>query len=67
MAKTVLIPEDSIIAMLKALPQDTLMDIFSKILIEGDASPLTEEEETSYKKALKEYEKGEVISWEDLK
>ena len=67
MAKTVLIPEDSIIEMLKALPQDTLMDIFSKILIEGDASPLTEEEETSYKKALKEYEKGEVISWENLK
>jgi len=67
MAKTVLIPEDSIIEMLKALPQDTLMDIFSKILIEGDASPLTEEEEASYKKALKEYEKGEVISWENLK
>ena len=67
MAKTVLIPENSIIEMLKALPQDTLMDIFSKILIEGDASPLTEEEETSYKKVLKEYEKGEVINWEDLK
>ena len=67
MAKTILIPEDSIIGMLKALPEDALMDIFSKILIKGDTSPLTDEEKASYKKALKEYEKGEVISWEDLK
>jgi hypothetical protein len=67
MAKTILVPESSIIGMLKALPRDTLMDIFSKILIEGDASPLTDEEKASYKKALKEYEKDEVISWEDLK
>ncbi len=67
MAKTISIPENSIIEMLRALPEETLTDIFSKILIQGDASPLTDEEKTSYKKALKEYEKGEVISWEDLK
>jgi len=67
MAKTILIPENSIIDMLKALPQDTLVDIFSKTLVQSDISPLTAEEEASYKKALKEYEKGEVISWEDLK
>ena len=67
MAKTILIPENSIIEMLKALPEDALMDIFSKILVQSDVSPLTDEEEASYKKALKEYEKGEVISWENLK
>jgi len=67
MAKTVLISEDSIIAMLKELPENTLMDIFSKMLIQSDTSPLTDEEETSYKEALKEHEKGEIISWEDLK
>ena len=67
MAKTILIPEKSIIDMLKALPQDTLVDIFSKTLVQSDISPLTAEEEASYKKALKEYEKGDVISWEDLK
>ena len=67
MAKTILIPENSIIEMLRALPEETLTDIFSKILIQSDASPLTDEEKTSYKKALKEYEKGEVSSWEDLK
>ncbi len=67
MAKTILIPENSIIEMLKALPQDTLVDIFSKTLVQSDVSPLTAEEKASYKKALKEYEEGEVTSWKDLK
>ncbi len=67
MAKTVSISEDSIIAMLKGLPENTLMDIFSKMLIQSDTSPLTDEEETSYKEALEEHEKGEIINWEDLK
>lgn len=67
MAKTVSISEDSIISMLKGLPENILMDIFSKMLIQNDTSPLTNEEETSYKEALKEHEKGEIINWEDLK
>ena len=67
MAKTVSISEDSIIAMLKGLPENTLMDIFSKTLIESDTAPLTVEEETSYKDALREHEKGGTISWEELK
>ena len=67
MARTVLISEDSIIAMLKGLPEDTLMDVFSKMLVQGDNSPLTDDENVCYKRALKKYEKGEVISWEDLK
>ncbi|MGA2669887.1 MAG: hypothetical protein ABSF21_00465 [Dehalococcoidia bacterium] len=67
MAKIVSISEDSIIAMLKGLPENTLMDIFSKMLIRSDTSPLTDEEDTSYREALKEHEKGEIINWEDLK
>ena len=67
MAKTVSISEDSIIAMLKGLPENTLMDIFLKMLIQSDTSPLTDEEEISYKEALKEHKKGEIINWEDLK
>ena len=67
MTKTVSISEDSIIAMLKGLPENTLVDIFSKMLIQSDPTPLTAEEETSYKEALEEHEKGETISWEDLK
>ena len=67
MAKTVSISEDSIIAMLKGLPENTLMDILSKMLIQSDTTPLTVEEETSYKEALEEHEKGEKINCEDLR
>ena len=67
MAKTIPIPENSIIEILKALPEDTLIDILSKVLIHSEASPLTDEERASYEKAMKEYEKGEVVTWEDLK
>ncbi|MFO7996986.1 MAG: hypothetical protein R6U93_07640 [Dehalococcoidia bacterium] len=67
MTKTVSISEDSIIAMLKGLPEDTLMDIFSKMLVESDTSPLTDEENASYQRAMKEHEKGEVINWQHLK
>jgi hypothetical protein len=67
MAKTLSISEDSIIAMLKGLPENTLMDIFSKMLIQSDTSPLTDEEEILCKEALREHEKGETINWEDLK
>ena len=67
MAKTVSISQDSIIAMLKGLPENALMDIFSKMLIEGDTSPLNDEEETSYREALQEHEKGDTIDWKDLK
>ena len=67
MAKTILIPENIVIDMLKALPEDTLMDILSKVLIKSDTSPLTAEEKISYGKALEERERGEVISWENLK
>lgn len=67
MAKTVVISEDSIIAMLRELPEDILIEMFSKMLVQSDTSPLTAEESASYKKALKEREKGELISWQNLK
>jgi hypothetical protein len=67
MAKTVSISEDSIIAMLKGLPESTLVDIFSKMLIRSGTSPLTDEERASFKEALKEHEKGDTINWKQLK
>ena len=67
MEKTVSIPENSIIEILKALPEDTLMDIISKVFMESDVSPLTRAERTSYKKAMSERERGETISWEKLR
>ena len=67
MAKTILISEDSIIAMLRGLPEDALLDIFSKMLLESDTSPLADEENASYREALKEHDRGELIGWRDLK
>jgi len=66
MAKTVLTSEDSIIAMLRGLSEDTLLDILSKTLVESDTSPLTDEESASYREALKEHERGELVSWHDV-
>jgi len=67
MAKTVSVSEDSIIAMLKGLPENTLMDIFSKMLAQSDTLPLNDEEETSYRQALQEHEKGQTVNWENWK
>lgn len=67
MAKTVSISEDSIMAMLKGLPESVLMEIFAKMLVQSDASPLTDEEEESYKEALNQHRKGEATNWEHLK
>jgi len=67
MARTVPISEDGIIAMLRGLPENVLMDIFLKMLIRSDTSPLTHQEERSYAEALKDYNRGETVSWEDLK
>lgn len=61
MAKTVSISEDSIIAMLKGLSEDTLVDILSKTLIQSDTSRLTADEKASYEEALKEHQKGDTI------
>ena len=67
MGKTIPISEDSIIAMLKGLPENALMEIFSRTLIQSDTSPLNDEEGTSHKEALQEHEKGDTINWKDLK
>jgi hypothetical protein len=63
MTKTLSISQDSIVAMLKELPEDVLVDLFSKMLVQSDSSPLTDEELSSYKGALKEREKGETVRW----
>ncbi len=65
--KTLDMPEDALINMLKALPEDTLIEIFWKTLVESDVSPLTDEEKEEIEKGKIEYEKGETIKWSDLK
>ena len=65
--KTLDMPEDALVNMLKALPEDTLVEIFWKTLVESDISPLTDEEKEDVRKGKIAYEKGETITWKDLK
>ncbi|HJW86244.1 MAG TPA: hypothetical protein VJ440_06410 [Candidatus Brocadiaceae bacterium] len=65
--KTLDMPEDALVNMLKALPEDTLVEIFWKTLVESDISPLTDEEKEDVRKGKIEYGKGETIPWQDLK
>ncbi len=65
--KTLEMPEDALVNMLKALPEDTLVGIFWKTLVESDSDPLTDEEKEDVRKGKIEYEKGETIPWQDLK
>ena len=65
--KTVNLPEDALIAMLKALPEDVLADVFWKAMVDYDVSPMTDEEKRAVKEAKSEFEKGETLSWKDIK
>jgi hypothetical protein len=65
--KTVSMPEDAVINMLKTLPEDVLIDIFWKTLVESDVSPLTAEEREEIKKAKEDFAKGETVKWESIK
>ncbi len=65
--RTLSVPEDSIINILKALPKNILVDIFWKTLIEVEISPLSQEERQEVRKAKREFEKGETIKWKNIK
>ena len=66
-AKAVKLPQDAIVQMLKALPEDALRDIFWKTFTEIDSSPLTEDERVRLSIAEKEFKKGETVNWNDLR
>lgn len=65
--ETLSMPEDALVNMLKALPEDTLIRIFWKIVAKFDISPLTSEEREDVRRARIELEKGETTKWKDLK
>lgn len=65
--KTISMPEDVVINLLKTLPEEDIIDIFWKTLIESDVSPLTDEEREKSRKAKKEFEKGETVKWENIR
>jgi hypothetical protein len=67
LAKTLTIPEDAMVNMLKTLPDDILVEVFWKALVESDVSPLTHEEREEIDKGRIEFKKGETIKWDTLK
>jgi len=67
LAKTLTIPEDAMVNMLKTLPEDILVEVFWKALVESDVSPLTHEERKEIDKGRIEFKKGETIKWDSLR
>lgn len=59
--KTVSMPEDVVINLLRTLPEEDLIDIFWKAIVQSDVSPLTEEEKNDIRKAKKELKKGKTL------
>ena len=64
-AKTLLMPEDVVVNMLKTLPKKDLINIFWKTIAESDVSPLRDEEREDIKQAKKEFKKRETLKWEN--
>jgi len=65
--KTLTMPEDALVGMLKSLPEDILIDVFWRTVVESDISPLTGEEKELISKGKSEHKKGETIKWQDLR
>ena len=66
-AKTVLIKEEILIAMLKNLPEDDLADIFWKVMVESDTAPLSREEKEAVEEGKKALHKGQTVPWDAIR
>ncbi len=55
------IPKKTIYDILKAQPEDVLMEIFEDIMINCDTSPLSDDEKKEIREAKQEYEAGNTI------
>jgi hypothetical protein len=65
--KTLTLPEDAVVNLLKTLPEEVLIDIFWKTIVECDITPLSEDERKGVEKALTEFKEGKTIKWEELR
>jgi len=65
--KTLSMPEDAIVSLLKSLKKKTLPDIFWKAVVESDVSPLKEDEKKDREKAREELKSGLTLKWKDLR
>ncbi len=61
--KTTTISVDSLISLLKSLDDEVKEEIFEKVFIEEDTSPLSDEERRSLSMAESELKTGETIKW----
>lgn len=65
--KTLTMPEDVIVNMLKTLPEDILIDVFWRTVVESDITALTKKEKELISKGKLEHKIGDTIKWRDLK
>jgi len=65
--KKIEMPEEILVNMLKSLPEDELLDLFWKTIIEVDTSVLSSEEQEELKGADKEFKQGKTIKWQSLR
>jgi|MudIll2142460700_1097286.scaffolds.fasta_scaffold163420_2 hypothetical protein len=65
--KTLSMPEDAIVSLLKSLEKKKLPDIFWKVVVESDVSPLKKDEKKDREKAREELKRGLTVKWKDLR
>lgn len=66
-AKTLTMPEDALVGMLKSLHEKTLLDVFWKSVVQCDTSALRADEKKDRRKAREELKQGLTIKWHDLR
>ena len=57
------IPQNSLMDILRYQPESVLIELFDKLLISSDTSPLTDDEKIDIANAKKEYYNGETLAW----
>ena len=65
--KTIPIPENALVAILKSLPENILAKIFWKTFVHADNSPLTEVDKKEIAKAKDEFANHQTIKWQHIK
>ena len=66
-SKTLTMPEDAIVNLLKSLPDDVLIDVFWKTVVESDTTALSKDEKEDIEAAKTDVKKGQTVRWEDIK
>ncbi len=63
MQECLTIPQNSLYEILKFQPESVIIQLFDKLMINSDSSPLTEEEKIEIASAKTEFYNGETIEW----